>query len=331
MWSRVCVLVALAAAAQAAPSEEAGADRQGKILFPVIQIVTFENSPCTADNNEAGTCYSSSECSSLGGVASGKCGNNFGVCCVLSATCDATITTSGTYFTSPNYPAAYSSAGACVATLVPPEGTCQILLEFVDFDLLGPTEGDCVNDTFVVSGANAGSSIPVLCGSNAGQHIYIDVDQSEGPYSLAATLSSFPVDRQWKIKVTYLAIDDTRKAPFRCLQYYDETEGSIESFNFQGTDSHILNDLGYSVCFGYVPGYCDVGLNFDRFDLGRVSGTCTGDYLGISGQDNLCGDLVNYSTTANATGPITSLYVNTDSNNDREEEGFALDYMMMAC
>jgi len=327
---RVAVLLTLAAAAAnaAAVAEEAGADRDGK-LFPMVQIVTFENSPCTGDNGDQGTCYSQKECENLAGVVAGRCANGYGACCVLSATCDGTISVNGTYFTSPSFPAAYSTPGMCMATILPPEGTCQILLEFETFNLLGPVDGTCTNDTFVVMGANPGRTIPVLCGSNTGQHMYVDVDDSDGPFKLISTISALAASRQWRIKVTFLDENDPCKAPPRCLQYHKETSGSLQSFNFGASEPMMLTNQAYCICFAYVQGFCDIGMNFNRFDLGNINGDCRNDYLAVGG-DKLCGDFGAFTTQANATGPIQAC-VFSDDNNDREEEGFNGNYLMMPC
>ena len=57
--------------------------RGGKTLS-VFNVVKFPNDACGASNGFNGTCYTSSECSSLGGTASGTCASSFGVCCVFS-------------------------------------------------------------------------------------------------------------------------------------------------------------------------------------------------------------------------------------------------------
>ncbi|ROT66267.1 neuropilin-1 isoform X1 [Penaeus vannamei] len=326
MLSRVLLVVALAAAAHAAAVAEES-DRDSK-LFPVINIITFDNAPCTAQSGEMGTCYSQKECEGLSGTPSGTCANGFGICCVLTATCDGTISVNGTYFTSPGYPSTYSTPGTCMVELLPPAGTCQILLEFESFNLMGPVNGDCNNDTFIVMGANAGSRIPVICGANTGQHMYIDVDQSNGPYKMMVTSSALAYPRSWKIKVTFLDENDPCKAPPRCLQYFKETSGAITSFNF-GPEPMMLTNQEYCICFGYNPGFCDIGMNFNRLDLGNINGNCGNDYLAV-GAEKLCGDFGTLTAQANATGPI-SLCVFSDDNNDREEEGFNVNYLMLAC
>jgi len=303
-------------------SKTFGLLKPGSLVPPIWNIITFDNDPCPAASGATGTCYSQKECKNLGGTADGTCANGFGVCCLTSATCDGTVSISGSSFTSPSTP--YNMAGVCTATLDPPEGTCQIKLDLTSLNLLGPVEGDCSNDTFVVTGANSDTEIPVICGENGGQHMYIDIDNSDGPYQLIVTTSGESYDREWDVMVTYLGEGDANCAPNRCLQYHTETTGTIESFGYP----LMSNNQKYSICFGYVSGYCDVALNFDRFDLGSLT-TCTNDFLAIGGE-KYCGDFLGYSVVANATGPIV-LTVMSDDNGEREEEGFSGSYTMLGC
>ncbi|CAL4062112.1 unnamed protein product, partial [Meganyctiphanes norvegica] len=352
MLRRSLLMVVLAAVAWASPVSETeheesskivsntevealdqkSTDREGKLLpslFPLVQIVTFENAPCKRDDGGSGVCYSQSECEQLGGDVSGTCAKGFGVCCSLHVT-SSTIITNGTYFVNPGYPGSYSNPGMRMVEIKPPAGTCQILLNFDMFSIAPPVDGDCSNDTFVVSGANSGLDIPVLCGENGGQHMYIDIDSSEDPIKLIVTTSALNFARTWKIGVIFIGENDPCKAPNRCLQYHKETTGKFMSFNYgAGSIPQLLNDYCYSICFGYVQNYCDIGLNFDRFDFGNINGNCGDDFLGVN-HDKFCGDFNELSIQANATGPI-SLLVCSDVDNSNQEEGFSGDYTMMGC
>ena len=55
-------------------------------VLSLFTIVTFKNDLCTSTSGNNGTCYSSSDCSKLGGVASGTCASGFGVCCLCKFT-----------------------------------------------------------------------------------------------------------------------------------------------------------------------------------------------------------------------------------------------------
>ena len=51
-------------------------------VLSLFTIVTFKNEACASTAGSNGTCYSSSDCSKLGGTASGTCASGFGVCCL---------------------------------------------------------------------------------------------------------------------------------------------------------------------------------------------------------------------------------------------------------
>ena len=63
----------------------------------IFQVVRFPNAPCRSANDFNGTCYTASECSSLGGSASGSCAAGFGVCCVFSLSCGSRTNANTSY------------------------------------------------------------------------------------------------------------------------------------------------------------------------------------------------------------------------------------------
>merc|ERR1719410_1958667 len=71
-------------------------ERENK-QFSLFSVVQFPNDECTSGSSSTtnGTCYTSSECGSRGGAASGTCAAGFGVCCVISPS-TYTPTTGGT-------------------------------------------------------------------------------------------------------------------------------------------------------------------------------------------------------------------------------------------
>lgn len=76
-----------------------------------------------------------------------------------------------TYFESPNYPyASQGNLGTCTLTILLARKVKQILVEFLFFELLPPTEGTCIQDRLVVSGQAANNNIPEICGIATGQH-----------------------------------------------------------------------------------------------------------------------------------------------------------------
>lgn len=125
--------------------------------------------------------------------------------------CGETIRYNGTYFRNPGAPAPFSDSRACSVTVARQPNICQIRLDFLKFDLDRPRSGVCENDRFVVSGQASNSIIPSICGYNAGQHMYIDLDQSNyGPVTLnIITIGSRP--RLFDIRVTYIHCSSIHK------------------------------------------------------------------------------------------------------------------------
>ena len=84
----IVVVFALAACISASPAAENAEhrDRDGKLL-PLFNVVKFTNDFCeSTSNSRNGTCYTSQECSDLGGTAGSSCAEGFGVCCTCEYT-----------------------------------------------------------------------------------------------------------------------------------------------------------------------------------------------------------------------------------------------------
>ena len=79
----------------AAATAETANTRNGK--FSVLNVIRFPNIDCQGTGSLNGTCYTASECTSLGGTASGACASSFGVCCVFSLSCGATTSANTSY------------------------------------------------------------------------------------------------------------------------------------------------------------------------------------------------------------------------------------------
>ena len=90
------LLIALALAPLIFCQQEFAQERSGRNLS-VFNVVSFPNSVCGATNGFNGTCYTASECTSLGGTASGTCASSFGVCCVFSIACGASTNANNSY------------------------------------------------------------------------------------------------------------------------------------------------------------------------------------------------------------------------------------------
>ncbi|CAN7940380.1 unnamed protein product, partial [Ixodes hexagonus] len=236
----------------------------------LFNVVRFPNLLCTGTWGQDGTCYAYQECIDRGGTAFGPCAYGFGVCCSLSASCGSVISLNGTYFSSPGFHA--SAAGAAMMMMTPAQSSCavqvmrhssrvcQIRLDFDEFDLERPTVGNCDTERLLVTGHNANSVVPDLCGINTGQHVYIDVDMSPGPVTIFVETNGQRNSR-WNIKISQIKCDSPTRAPPNCLQYYTGPSGNFTSFNY--LESRLtpprmgyFNNLDYSICFRKEADYC---------------------------------------------------------------------------
>ena len=67
--------------------------------FSIFNVIKFPNSNCEGSGSLNGTCYTNTECTSLGGTSSGSCASGFGVCCVFSLSCGGRTSANSTYAT----------------------------------------------------------------------------------------------------------------------------------------------------------------------------------------------------------------------------------------
>ncbi|XP_050299803.1 uncharacterized protein LOC126738482 [Anthonomus grandis grandis] len=240
----------------------------------------------------------------------------------------------------------------------------QFRIDFIDLDLEGPTNGTCTNERLVITGQNSNSRIPVLCGYNTGQHIYVDVSQLEGPLKIMV-LSTTGARKRFKMKICQYS-DSCSTSQSNCLQYYTGVTGTIQSFNydqaamFNRSVPGYFNDLNYAICIRREAGYCSITyMNTNDgemypFQLVNIlpngqstvpagqAGVdvlnCPDDYIIIDGT-RLCGDRLNdgstsanFSTDASVTdmssGPIV---VNVRTNDNITGLGFKFFYTQNLC
>ncbi|XP_072932986.1 uncharacterized protein [Epargyreus clarus] len=238
--------------------------RKGKFL-EVFEVVQFEHEACTSSNGLEGTCLHEYDCKAAGGSNMGSCADGHGTCCIIQFLCDGTYSSPTGWFTNPDYPTPSNDRISCSITL--DKGSVdiqQIRLDFFSFELLPPTSGSCEDDQFIVSGQNTNNFIPILCGINTGQHVYIEVGDVVGPVYLSVqTVAS--ENRLYAIKVTQLSKSHEQVAPKGCLQYYTDANGYIESFNYRDISEigiprypSYLNNLNYAVCIERAATSCSV-------------------------------------------------------------------------
>jgi len=256
-------------------SEQPSASRVKKALG-IFSVVSFPNTDCVGSGGLNGTCYTSEECTSKGGSTAGTCASSFGVCCIFSLSCGSTSTENSTYHAITAY-STNTDASPCTYTICPCNtDVCKIRIDMETFvtagpftvvDAInalitaGPKVGDCVTDSFSVTNPG-GVSPPVICGTNTGQHMYVDASPECNILSFNIDQTS-SISRSWNLKVTQMDCTSAYAA-HDCLQYLTGASGTFSSFNFDttattvtvGSNLHHLNDQMYDVCFRREEGYC---------------------------------------------------------------------------
>jgi len=76
------------------------------------------------------------------------------------------------HFKNPSYPGTDNEQNYCDLTIeVKDSNVCQIRLDFLDFQLDPPTNGECIGDKLTITASGISTlSIPKLCGLNRNQH-----------------------------------------------------------------------------------------------------------------------------------------------------------------
>ncbi|XP_060535510.1 uncharacterized protein LOC132707621 [Cylas formicarius] len=326
-----------------------------------IGLVRFENSVCTSAGNQDGTCYTRRQCAAIDGIASGTCANDIGVCCVIQRTCGDISSYNNTYFTNTDYPSPDTATTTCTMTIQPcSTDFCQARIDFLALSLAQPDPtGVCTTDALIVSGA--AGPVPIICGENTGQHIYVDFNGNNSVQLTITTNGAIAFNRLWAFRVIQIACACPTRAPVGCLMYYTTESGTVNSFNYGTTTNVIDPNTGvagtrelilenYGICIAMLPGYCGIQWSSNNFmvsgnannvGIGALTdGDCNSDFVVIPNpyyvngtavnSDRFCGlafdDVVSY------TKPF-ALYVvtNGDEVNDTMNIGFSLSFMQVAC
>ncbi|KAL3270898.1 hypothetical protein HHI36_021410 [Cryptolaemus montrouzieri] len=350
-----------------------------------------------------GVCYLAAQCSSLNGTAAGSCADGYGVCCIFRGSCGGAGSQNCSYFESMNYPDYYPPDGVLPPTPAPtPSSTTpdlrpdprlpmlprrvlarqmdalecsyrvskassditQMRIDFLDLELLGPTNGTCVNERLVITGNGISNQIPAICGYNTGQHLYVDVSMLNGPLMLSV-LSNMMYRKRYRIRICQFS-QTSCMTPNNCLQYYTGVSGVISSFNYdqaqtlsRSTPSY-FNNLNYAICIRREAGYCSItytnvmnGLEYP-FEIvnfgtngqptvmpgqaGVETFDCPNDYIIINGV-RLCGNKLNdgsMNTDLSMNSPITDnslgpIVVQVRTNGAAVGRGFKLFYTQNRC
>ncbi|RZF37010.1 hypothetical protein LSTR_LSTR004698 [Laodelphax striatellus] len=335
---------------------------------PVLfTIVNFPNELCVDGDGTFGTCYHQSECEKLGGSIKGTCANGYGVCCYIQHTCGQRTNANGTYFVAGKFlDTSEHDLSACSLIIEKSDAAVkQIRLDFIYFKISDPVDGNCQIDKFVVTGQNRNNIVPEICGMNTGQHVYLDVDMTEGPVMIAILSSKARgAPQDFVIKVLQLRDGDALMAPNSCLQYYVSNTGIISSFNYQPNVTDLsdgyMNNLNYAVCIKKEYGFCSITYsniinNFEMpFELNNLdeegmltvnpgeagveSYNCPDDYI-VLNKVKLCGYRLNDASENSDfrsnhlirdadNGPFV---VSVRTNSNITGKGFSLQYKQVPC
>ncbi|ALC46982.1 CG14280 [Drosophila busckii] len=243
---------------------------KGKGFLSLFEVIKFPNTKCSVSMGDIrtmeGVCYHEFECKSLGGIPTESCAEGVGACCIFVNGCGDVTSQQTVYFESPNYPQPVREMMICVLIINVKKGVQQLRLDFQMFELSRPTNGDCLDDQFIISGHNANFRIPIICGINTGQHIYVHVgDSNEPKVYLSVFVKVSSGARSFNIKVSQL---EDNLAPDNCLQYFNAGEGIIKSFNYDVDGSIVdnreatyLNNLNYAICLARSKNVCSMIYN----------------------------------------------------------------------
>ncbi|XP_075230314.1 uncharacterized protein LOC142329526 [Lycorma delicatula] len=257
-------------------------------LFTVVQ---FPNQDCLSASGDNGTCLAASECFAAGGIASGLCANNFGVCCIFMSTCGLSTNKNCTYFVNSDYPNPTDKTGTCQLTIHKAHAdVCQYRLDFVQFTTMGPepVHHTCSNDQFIISG---GTPINPICGENSGNHMYIDAGVgTTTPVTITFITAGGSFPRKWKVRICQIPCSSNYRADDGCLQYFTGITGQIKSFNYDPMSGLQLSNQDYSICIRSERNFCSIQYNAcaDNGNNRSQSFTLTGN---TSGQNEVAGSV----------------------------------------
>lgn len=251
--------------------------------FSIFQIIKFQNGPCRGGTtNRNGTCFTAAECENQGGTKGGDCADGFGVCCITMLAAGATTSLNQSYIVRGSSDSTALETGNHEYTICPcSTDVCRIRFDFTDFMIAGPyssagsnsaaalaannvegdSVGDCLTDTFSITGVSPTGGTPIICGMNTGQHVIVDSDGSTC-HKVSLGIGQGTTMRSLDIMVTQYRCGEEIAGPPGCLQYHTEPAGMIRSFNFPnqapaanvaGSVTHLSNQK-YQICIRQPAG-----------------------------------------------------------------------------
>merc|ERR1719510_781273 len=235
----------------------------------IFNIIKFENNACKGSTRN-GTCYTAAECESVGGKNGGKCADGFGVCCIVMLSAGGSTSLNHSYIVQAS--SSSLTVGPKTYEICPLSTDIRrIRLDFTVFTLAPPhtgggtltaatwtggAVGDCLQDTFVLT-SSGGASSPLICGTNTGQHMIVDND-GQGCSVANFNIGGGTFTRSYDIMITQYREGDESGGPMGCLQYFEQSDHMIRSFNFPVTKQGAspaaalsvvhLSNQDYTVC-----------------------------------------------------------------------------------
>merc|ERR1712183_1229699 len=276
------IIVTLVFILVAAGGGDTAESRDGKV-FSIFNVIKFPNTECAGTNSLNGTCYTNTECTSLGGTSSGSCASSFGVCCVFSLACGGSTSANTSYATISTYSTS-TDADPCVYKYCKnSDDVCKLRIDYESMVIAGPSTftattstdtykegvitGDCDTDTISV-GIPGFASPPVICGYNTGQHMWVPASDSCATITLDIDTATTSTTRSWNIRVTQYECGNLMAPEQSCLQYHTAQTGNFASFNWDTsqtsnlktalrTQYHLSNQY-YDICIRRAQGFCSV-------------------------------------------------------------------------
>lgn len=275
-------------------------------LISTFQVVRFPNDNCVGSNSRNGTCYTSQECSSKSGTSAGSCADGFGVCCTfIIDTCGQTSSENLTVWTQP----ATVSAGVCSLNICPTEDICSLRLDFTGFAISGPSTltiaqvrrklgnvvsdmadtgmlllgstytTNCLTDSFYATSPSPSTTPPVVCGNNAGQHLYVEADVDRcnmlrfhlaDTATIAAQVTTTRgvtslATRTWDMTISQIECTNPVLPPTGCTKYWwGSGVATLTNYNRDAT---------------VAAANAHLGMQHERMCIRRERGMCIGCFM----------------------------------------------------
>lgn len=324
----------------------------------LINLLRYQNQPCEGRNNQNGTCLGEQDCVDRKGTEVNRCANGFGVCCYVSFTCGRSTSNNETEFVNPHYPNGENGTDTCQVTIEKQPNVCQLRLDFLEFSLAQPDEnGQCITDSFMVR-TTVGERLPILCGENAGLHLYVDMGRGSGnPVVLSVVSNGAIMLRRWRIRISMIQCNSLDIAPAGCLLYYRSPQDVVRSFNYGPmVDNRVryLSNLRYSICIRVEENFCSIKWETETnnsFSWGKpIQSGASGpecnvdDFIGIDsgstlgegpGQDRFCGTMLGEENVIISHSKPFLLKVKSNhaasDNAANGQYGFSLRYTQLPC